>query len=170
MCRFALLAAVVLSGSALTQGARAQDASGCTKFKWSVERERSALGTPGLRTVEQGKPLPGIMDPAIVPLQPVADVKFERPPTRKPKDGTFGAVLKTPPLAVAGPYQITTSDEVWIDVIQDGRALKPTAFSGQPNCPNVRKSVRFDLAAGQATVEFSGATTNSVKVDFLPPP
>ena len=160
-----LVALALLSGPAL-----AQDASGCAKFKWSVERERSAFGTPGLRTVEQGKPLPGIMDPAIVPLAPVADVKFERPPSRKPKDGTFGAVLKTSPLAVAGPYEITTSDDVWIDVIQDGRELKPQAVTAERDCPNVRKSVRFDFAAGSATIEFSGASSNSVKVDFLPPP
>ena len=167
---FSLPVAAALVLAAAATPAPAQDASGCAKFKWSVDRERSAFGTPGLRTIEQGKPLPGIMDPAIVPLQPVGEVKFEHPPSRKPKDGTFGAVLKTPPIAVAGPYQITTSDEVWIDVIQDGRALKSTAFTGERDCPNGRKSVRFDLAAGQATVEFSGATATSLKVDLLPPP
>ena len=173
-CGFHLLALVVLSwppsaGTALAQNASAPDASGCAKFKWPIDRERSAFGTPGLHAVEQGKPLPGIMDPAIVALQPVADVRFERPPSRKPKDGTFGTVLKTPPLAVGGTYQITTSDDVWIDVIQDGRELKPTAFTGERDCPNVRKSVRFDFAAGQATVEISGSAASSVKVDFLPP-
>jgi hypothetical protein len=164
--RLSVLALVALSwaGSAL-----AQDASGCAKFKWPVDRERSAFGTPGLHTVEQGKPLPGIMDPAIVTLQPVATVTFERPPSRKPKDGTFAAVLKTPPLAVAGTYQITASDDVWIDMIQDGHVLKPKATTGERDCPNVRKSIRFDLAAGQATVELSGAPASSVKVDFLPP-
>jgi hypothetical protein len=163
-----VLALVLLSASVLAQGARAQDASGCAKFKWSIERERSAFGTPGLHMTEQGKPLPGIMDPAIVPLQPVASVTFERPPSRKPRDGTFAAVLKTPPIAVAGPYQITVSDDVWIDVIQGGRQLKPTGTTGQRDCPNVRKSVRFDLAAGLATVEISGAAASSVKLDFLP--
>ena len=78
-------------------------------------------------------------------------------------------MLKTPPLAVGGSYQITTSDDVWIDVIQDGRELRPKAVTGAPACPNVRKSVRFDFAAGEATVEISGAAASSVKVDFLPP-
>lgn len=165
----AVLAPVVLSWAVPAETAMAQDASGCAKFKWPIDRERSAFGTPGLRTVEPGKPLPGIMDPATVALQPVAEVKFERPPSRKPKDGTFAAVLKTPPLAVGGTYQITTSDDVWIDVIQDGRELKPKAVTGERDCPNVRKSVRFDFAAGQATVEISGSAASSVKVDFLPP-
>ena len=164
-----VLALAVLSQAVTAHGARAQDASGCARFKWPVDRERSAFGTPGLRRVEPGKPLPGIMDPATVALQPLADVKFERPPSRKPKDGTFGAVLKTPPLAVGGTYQITTSDDVWIDAIQDGRELKPKAVTGERDCPNVRKSVRFDFAAGQATVEISGSEASSVKVDFLPP-
>ncbi|RYB05038.1 hypothetical protein [Lichenibacterium ramalinae] len=150
--------------------AAAQDASGCAKFKWPVDRERSAFGTPGLQVVEPGKPLPGIMDPAIVKLKPVADAGFERPPGRKPKGGTFGAAFRTPPVAVAGTYQITLSDEAWIDVIQDGRELRSSASSGQRDCPNVRKSVRFVLAAGQATVQISGAAADSIKVDFLPPP
>ena len=167
---FAVLAVAAPLAASSPGTALAQDASGCAKFRWPVDRERSAFGTPGLRTVEAGKPLPGIMDPAIVALQPVADVKFERPPSRKPKDGTFRAVVKTPPLAVGGIYQITTSDDVWIDVVQDGRELKPKAVTGERDCPNVRKSVRFDFAAGQATVEISGSAANSVKVDFLPPP
>lgn len=163
-----LLAALALLAGALP--ARAQDASGCAKFKWPVDRERSAFGTPGLQVVESGKPLPGIMDPAIVRLKPVGEAQFAQPPGRKPKEGTFGAAFKTPPIAVAGTYQITISDEAWIDVIQDGRALRPEAFSGAPDCPNVRKSLRFKLAAGQATVQISGSAADSVKVDLLPPP
>lgn len=163
-----LLSALVLLAAAGT--AHAQDASGCAKFKWPVDRERSAFGTPGLQTVEPGKPLPGIMDPAIVKLKPVAEANFEQPPGRKPKDGTFGAAFKTPPIAVGGTYQITISDEAWIDVIQNGHALHPSAFSGERDCPNVRKSLRFVLAPGQATVQVSGAAADSMKVDLLPPP
>ena len=42
-------------------------------------------------------------------------------------------------------------------------------MTGAADCPNVRKSVRFDLKAGQAIVEISGSAASSVKVDFLPP-
>ncbi len=161
--------AIALMVTALAApAAMAQDASGCAKFKWPIDRERSAFGTPGLQTVEAGKPLPGIMDPAIVKLKPVADAGFERPPGHKPKDGTFGIVVKTPPLAVAGTYQVTLSDDAWIDVIQDGREVRSTAFSAARDCPNVRKSVRFPLAAGQAVVQISGAAADSIKIDLLP--
>lgn len=161
-----IAAALVLAASAAP--ALAQDASGCSKFKWPVERERSAFGTPGLQSVEAGKPLPGIMDPAIVKLQPVEKAGFERPPGHKPKDGTFGIVVKTPPIAVAGTYQVTLSDDAWIDVIQGGREVRSSAFSGVENCPNVRKSVRFPLAVGPATLQISGSATDSIKVDLLP--
>ena len=164
--RLALLAALaLLTGGA--SGALAEDAGGCDAFKWSVARERSAFATPGLQTIEPGKPLPGIMDPAVVSLKPVAEAGFVRPPGRKPKDGTFGAVLKAPPIAVAGTYQITLSDDAWIDVIQDGREVRSSAVSAGAGCP-VRKSVRFALRAGDATIEISGSAANSVKVEVLP--
>ena len=163
-----LILPALLTGSIATGPVAAQDASGCARFKWPVERERSAFGTPGLQVVEAGKPLPGIMDPAIVRLKPVADAAFERPPGRKPKEGTFGVAIKTPPLAVSGTYQVTISDEAWIDVIQDGREVRSSGFSAERDCPNVRKSVRFSLVAGQATVQISGAASDSIKVDLLP--
>ena len=162
---FSALAFAVLAWPAL-----AQDVSGCAKFKWPVDRERAAFGTPGLQAIDPGKPLPGIMDPAIVKLKPVAEAGFERPPGHQPKAGTFGAVLKTPPIAVPGSYQVTLSDEAWIDVIQDGHEVRSTAFSGAQGCPDVRKSVRFSLVAGQATVQISGAAADSIKVDVLPAP
>ena len=162
------LALAVLCWTAPAEGALAQDASGCSRFRWSIDRERSAFGTPGLQVVEGGKPLPGIMDPAIVKLKPVADVAFERPPGRKPASGTFAAVLKSPPIAVGGAYQVTLSDDAWVDVIQNGREVRSFAVSAERDCPNVRKSVRFTFGAGQATVQISGVAADSVKVDFVP--
>jgi len=167
---FALAGTVLalLAGSLAVGPVAAQDASGCARFKWPVDRERSAFGTPGLQVVEAGKPLPGIMDPAIVRLKPLAEAGFERPPGRKPKDGTFGVAIKTPPLAVSGTYQVTLSDDAWIDVIQNGHEVRSSGFSAERDCPNVRKSVRFSLAAGQATLQISGAVVDSIKLDLLP--
>ena len=164
----ALVPIALLCGPVLVLPAVAQDASGCAKFKWSIARERSAFGTPGLEQVAPGKPLPGVMDPAIVKLQPVADVGFVVPPGHKPREGSFGAVVKTPPLAVGGTYQITLSDEAWIDVIQDGHEIRSSAFTGEKDCPNVRKSVRFSFGPGDATIQISGSVSDSIKVDLLP--
>ncbi len=159
----------ILAGLLLTYGpALAQDTSGCAKFKWSIAREQSAFATPGLPSVEPGQPLPGIMDPAALKLQPVHDVAFLQPPGHKPHDGTFGAVLKLPPIAVAGTYQVTLSDEAWIDMLQGGHEVRSSSFSGQPDCPGVRKSVRFPMQQGDATMQVSGSAANSIKMDFLP--
>ncbi len=159
----------LLVGLALTCGpALAQDTGGCAKFKWSIAREQSAFATPGLQAVEPGQPLPGIMDPASVRLQPVPGVAFLQPPGHKPRDGTFGAVLKLPPIAVAGTYQVTLSDEAWIDMLQGGHEVRSSSFSGQPDCPGIRKSVRFPLQQGEATMQISGSAASSIKVDLLP--
>ena len=159
----------LLVGLALTCGpALAQDTGGCAKFKWSIAREQSAFATPGLQAVEPGQPLPGIMDPASVRLQPVPEVAFLQPPGHKPRDGTFGAVLKLPPIAVAGTYQVTLADEAWIDMLQGGHEVRSSSFSGQPDCPGIRKSVRFPLQQGEATMQISGSAASSIKVDLLP--
>ena len=162
--RTALLVGLTLMGGP----ALAQDTSGCAKFKWSIAREQSAFATPGLQSVETGQPLPGIMDPASVKLQPVSGVTFVQPPGHKPRDGTFGAVLKLPPIAVPGTYQVTLSDEAWIDMLQGGHEVRSSSFSGQPDCPGIRKSVRFPMQQGEATMQISGSAASSIKVDLLP--
>jgi hypothetical protein len=162
--RFApFIGLMLLSGSAW-----AQDAGGCAKFKWSIAREQSAFATAGLQAVAPGKPLPRIMDPAVVRLQPVAEVAFVQPPGHKPRDGTFGGVFKLPPIAVAGTYQLTLSDDAWIDMLQGGHEVRSSAVSGVKDCPGIRKSVRFALQTGDASVQISGSPSDSMKVELLP--
>jgi hypothetical protein len=68
-----------------------------------------------------------------------------------------------------GELQISLSDEAWIDVVQDGKAVKLAGFSGMKTCPGIRKSVRFKLAAGPATIQLSGAKKETLKVAVLSP-
>ena len=157
----ALLGILVLS----TVPTRAEEAAGCGKFKWSIAREQVALTAPGLPTIGSGQPLPATG--ASVTLQPQSKVAFEAPPARKPKvDPAYAAVLTLPPVT-AGTYEVTLSDEAWIDVRQDGKDIRSSGFSGQPDCPGIRKSVKFDLQPGPATVQISGASVPSIKVDVL---
>ena len=79
------------------------------------------------------------------------DVKLPYPPERAPGKDTYAAVVNVPKLE-PGLYQITLSGEAWIDVAQNGALVKSSDFSGQRDCPGVRKTVRFDLAAGPATI------------------
>jgi hypothetical protein len=49
-------------------------------------------------------------------------------------------------------------------VIQDGRELKSSAFSGATGCDSVGKSVKFELAAAPFTIELSGTTAHAIAV------
>ena len=82
--------------------------------------------------------------------------------------GTFGAVASVE-VPASGAIQISLSGEAWIDVIQDGKAIKSAGYSGVKTCPGIRKSVRFKLAAGPAIVQFSGAKKAELKVAVLTP-
>ena len=53
-------------------------------------------------------------------------------------------------------------------MVQNGKMLKQSGFSGSHTCKAVRKSVRFNLDAGPATVEISDAPQDTVKIDVLP--
>ncbi|MBZ9682269.1 hypothetical protein FJ872_31015 [Mesorhizobium sp. B2-5-9] len=147
-----------------TSLAMAEDA-GCEAFRWPVTREQAlfatAPSTPSGATLAVG----AAADLALVPAEKAG---FAVPPERAPAEGTFGAVasVAVPP---EGTIQISLSGEAWVDVIQDGKAVKSSGYSGVKTCPGIRKSVRFKLAAGQATVQFSGAKKETLKVAVLAP-
>jgi hypothetical protein len=147
-------------------GARADDASGCEKFKWSIARERAWFAASP-KAVAAGADISAGDGGYAVSLVAGGAAGFAVPPERAPKAGTFGGVVKTS-IDKAGLYQITLSDEAWIDVVQNGASVKSAGFSGQRACPGVRKSVRFNLAAGPATLQISNA--ESAKIDLAVAP
>jgi hypothetical protein len=144
-------------------GANADDASGCEKFKWSIARERIWFASP--KPVDAGAEVSSGDAGYAVTLVHGSDAVFAVSPERPPKAGTFGGVVKTE-IGKAGLYQVTLSDEAWVDVVRNGARVKSTAFSGQKECPGVRKSVRFDLAAGPATLQISNS--ESAKITIAP--
>ena len=157
----------LLVSSALASAARGQDASGCDKFKWSVARERAWFAA-GAKPVAAGAELALADQGYAVALVPDESAGFVLPPERAPKSGAFGGVLKISGLPKAGLYEITLSDEAWVDVVQNGASVKSSDFSGQKNCPGVRKSVRFPLAAGSATVQISNAASAAIQLAIAP--
>ncbi len=159
------LAAAIAFASLFAAGAEAQEKDACAGFKWSVARERGWFAAPA----------PAASGAAIVvgrgyavALQPTGSVAFRLPPERAPKAGAFGATLEAADIGAPGPYQITLSDEAWIDVVQGDARLKSTAFSGQKDCPGVRKSVRFDLKAGALTIQVSNAASAILDLSIAP--
>jgi hypothetical protein len=102
-----------------------------------------------------------------VTLKPAADVTLPVQSERTAKPGTFAGFV-TAAVPSAGTYQLTLSDDAWIDVSQDGRTtLKPERISGKAGCPEVRKSLRFALGAGPITIEIGRAPNPQIKLDLL---
>ena len=160
---------LALVGALGVSAASAEDAGGCAKFKWSIARERAAFAAADLPSLAPGQTLPALPGAALLKLSPQSGVTFVRPPGKPPKASpAFAAVLPTIPVATAGTYQVTLSDEAWVDVVQNGREIRSSGFSGQPDCPGVRKSVRFSLGAAPITLQISGAARDDIKVEIAP--
>lgn len=168
---FALAAAVA---TALTfapgKPSAAEDMSACDQFNWPVKREQTLFGSKDLQHVASGATIASFPDRGIaLELQPHNSAPYALPPGRQPKiansSGGFVVISSVPK---AGQYQITASAEGWIDVIQDGKPLASAAHSGRRDCPDVRKSVRFDLQSGAVTIQVSGVDLKLVKLAILP--
>jgi len=144
----------------------AQEPVGCDKFKWPLDKERATLTGTDLPKVASGDRVTWRFPWATtVALVPFADAKLPTAPERAPKSPTsFAGYVQVPAPPRAGTYKITLSSEGWIDVVQDGHAVKATAFSGATGCEGVRKSVKFNLAAQPLTLELSGVPADSIKI------
>jgi hypothetical protein len=143
-----------------------QEPVGCDKFKWPLDKERSTLTGTDLPKVASGAtitwPIPWV---TIVTLVPFADAKLPMAPDSAPKSpSSFAGFVEAHAPAKAGSYKITLSSEGWIDVVQNGHAVKSSAFSGASGCEGVRKSVKFDLAPQPLTIELSGVPDNTIGI------
>jgi hypothetical protein len=143
-------------------------ASGCDKFAWPIAHERDVLSTDmpltpsGTRIFNKDKSFH-------VDLKLEKKTDFFLPPERQPKAGTYSGDITIRGVEPPGIYQVTLSDEAWVDVFENGVRLKSMAFTGAKDCPNVRKSVRFDLAPGApVTIQISNSPKDSIKVALAP--
>ena len=143
---------------------------GCGKFAWSLAREQALFAAADKPNVQAGATLAAIPQSAIkLQLQPGVDAAFAMPPERKPKaERWFGVMLRLPALDKPGIYQVTLSEEAWIDVVQDGRYARSVGSRGRSDCQGLRKSVRLDLAAAPFVLQLSGVTSESVVVAIGP--
>lgn len=140
----------------------------CHHFKWSVARE-IALFKDSPEPTESGSA--AMLDHAYaVTLKPAESVAFAVPSERAAKAGTFAGVLKLASVDPAGAYEVTLSADAWVDVIQNNVRVKSDNFSGQKDCPAAHKSVRFNLAAGPATLQISNASGAAVTLAVVSAP
>ena len=159
------LAMLVVVGTLDCPPAFADDA--CAAFKWPLSREQSWFRDPH-PAIASGASLAKADGAATIRLRPVGEITFAVPPDHKPAAGTYAAVIAVPAVDQGGLYQITLSDEAWIDVVQDGAPRKSVDFSGKTGCPGLRKSVRFDLAAAPITIQVSGAKAEAIELAVGP--
>jgi hypothetical protein len=165
--RLSLVVAFTVLGA--TPALAAEEPSGCDKFKWDISHERAALTAPDRAKVASGNefaalPTSGFTLRLVAP----ADAKLPTSPERAPKDGTFAGFTKVMAAPKAGLYTISLSAGGWIDVVQDGHKLRPTAFSGATDCDGIRKTMKYELAAKPFVLQISGARENAISVAILP--
>jgi hypothetical protein len=159
------LSFLLLAASLLTAPCFAQEPVGCDKFKWPIDKERALLA--------QAAPVtPGVSLPATgafrIALSPIDMASLPTPPSRKPRPGSNAGFVKIAAPQRARSYRITLSDSAWVDVIQDGREIASSAFTGATGCAGVRKSVKFPLAATPFVIEISGAAAASIDIAITP--
>lgn len=84
----------------------------------------------------------------------------------RPGDGAGMAGFVHFTIDIPGLYQITVPEAAWLDVIVDGAALAPEAFTPARDCPGVRKSIRFRLPAGDVILQISRASRAELPLVF----
>ena len=149
--------------------AHAQTPTNCSKFKWDIARERGWI-LASTETLQSGGSFAFGPKGYKIQLSAGGQLHFAAPPERAPQPGRFGAILKLQGLPKPGIYQIALSNEAWLDVIANGKRLKSVDFSGQKNCPGVRKSVRFNLKPTQVILQISNAKNASISIAVAPAP
>jgi len=162
MLRLSLLAVALIASLGTANAAD----DGCEKFAWSLARERAAFAATGKTAVAAGEALAALPAGALViRLQPGPQASFAMPPERKPRTEQWhGGMVRLPALAKPGIYQITLSDDAWIDVIQNGRYARSVGSTGRSDCPGVRKSVRLDLDASPVVLQLSGVSPDTITI------
>ena len=146
----------------------APPAQDCDRAAWPLGADRARLSAPGLGSVAPGEVLVLPFDGALrLTLVPQAEANLPVPPRKAQEEAFAGVVgLKLP--SPEQVWQVTVSANAWIDVVVDGRALTPVAFTGVHACPGVRKSLRFRIPGGDARLQVSGV--QDMSLDFLVTP
>ncbi|MCA6115961.1 hypothetical protein J6524_13825 [Bradyrhizobium sp. WSM 1738] len=159
------LSVIAIASMAVLGPAHAAD-DGCEKFAWPLLRDRAAFAAADKTTVAAGDTLSALPAGALlIRLQTGAQATFAMPPERKPRTEQWhGGMVRLPAPPKSGIYQITLSDDAWIDVIQNGRYARSVGSTGRGDCPGVRKSVRLDLDASPIVLQVSGVAPETIAV------
>jgi len=148
----------------------AEEGAGCEKFAWSIAPERAWFAASNRMKVTAGETLAiAPADAFVVRLQPAAQAAFAMPPERKPRAAEwFGGMVRFPAMERAGIYQVTLSEEAWVDIVQDGRYARSVGSTGRSDCPGVRKSLRVEIGSTPFVLQLSGVAADTITVSIRP--
>ncbi len=112
---------------------------GCDKFAWPLARERTLFAAADKASVNAGAVVAAIPKSAfVVNLLPGAQAVFAMPPERQPQsERWFGGVIRLPALDRPGIYQVTLSEEAWIDIVQDDRYARSVGMHRARRLPGL---------------------------------
>ncbi len=160
---------IALALFAAAPAGAAEEPSGCDKFKWNIDHERAALTAPDRVKLVSGGELAALPATGMtLGLRPPAEARLPMPPERAPKEGTFAGFTSFQAPPRAGIYTVSLSTGGWVDVVQDGHALKPKAFSGATDCDGIRKTMKYEFSASPFVLQVSGTPENSISIAILP--
>jgi hypothetical protein len=160
---------IALALLATTSAWAAEEPSGCDKFKWNIDHERAALTAPDRVKLASGGELAALPATGItLGLRPPAEARLPTPPERAPREGTFAGFTSFKTAPKAGIYTVSLSAGGWVDLVQDGHALKPKAFSGATDCDGIRKTMKYEISASPFVLQISGTREDSISIAILP--
>jgi hypothetical protein len=163
------LVCVALVLLAATPASSAEEPSGCDKFKVNIDHERAALTAPERTKLASGNAIATLSSTGMtLALSAPAEARLPSPPERAPKEGTFAGYISFKEAPKPGLYTVSLSAGGWVDLVQDGHALKPKAFSGATDCDGIRKTMKYELSASPFVLQVSGVRENSVSIAILP--
>ncbi len=154
----------------MLSSARADEiTAACQAPGWDMSRELAAFRGAPLSAEAGGNPadLPAIElgRAYALRLRPQNDVRFLRPPEKQSRLASPVAGLARFSVAASGKYRVTVDAPLWIDVVAPTGTVQSSAFNGWHQCSLFRKSVEYELQAGEALVlQLSGADAAVVKV------
>jgi hypothetical protein len=158
----ALLIACALLTIAASHPAAAFD-DDCGRVPSTVGRDSDPFASY-VPTVDSALSLPkeGVF---AVRLHPVADVIYPVAPAHGSDGGNGGIVtLENIP---AGRYRIVTSEDAWIDAVQDNARLPLLSFRRGIDCPGTRQSVQVEVKGQPLTLQIGGTAAPHIKVAVL---
>ncbi len=155
VARFSLAVLVVLAAATRASAA-------CDHFAWPLDVERDQLAAGSVEHVASGTKRPSIPDAALeLALVKPSQVAYVVPPERKPK--SRGGIVVFSAVPKPGLYQFTFSSGAWVDVVQDRKILPVAEETGDPECPSIRKSLRYRLGSGPVVLQVSDADVKAIR-------